>query len=84
MLNNETTYSNGEFHFFSKCPLMQNQISILIKHVINCNNWIGGYCITNFERDEKSFKSMLTLESFTWKVGEDLYRPLTYWIGSKC
>jgi hypothetical protein len=27
---------------------------------------------------------MLILESLTWNVSEDLDRPLTYWIGSKC
>jgi len=27
---------------------------------------------------------MLILELLTLKVGEDLNRPLTYWIGSKC
>jgi hypothetical protein len=27
---------------------------------------------------------MITLEWLTWKVGKDLDRPLTYWIGSKC
>ncbi len=33
---------------------------------------------------EKSYKSMLTLESLIWKVDEDLNRLLTYWIGLKC
>jgi hypothetical protein len=27
---------------------------------------------------------MVTLGSLIWKIGKDLDRPLTYWIGSKC
>ncbi len=34
VLNNETTYSNGESHFFSKYPLMHNQIFHSNKHVL--------------------------------------------------
>jgi hypothetical protein len=41
-------------------------------------------CITNSEKDEKSSQFMVTLESLIWKVSNDLDRPLTYWIGSKC
>ncbi len=38
------------------------------------------------ERDGKSSKSMVILQlgSLIWKVGKDLDRLLTYWIGSKC
>ncbi len=52
--------------------------------MVSCDNWIGGCYITDFERDGKSSKYMLTLESWTWKIGKDLNKPLTYWIGSKC
>jgi hypothetical protein len=55
-----------------------------IKNVINCDNWIGGCYTTNYERDGKSYKSMVILESLTWKVGKDLNISLTYWINSKC
>jgi hypothetical protein len=27
---------------------------------------------------------MVTLESLSWKVGKDIDKPLTYWIGSNC
>ncbi len=53
---------------------------IPIKYVVSCDNWIGGCCIIYSQRDGKSSKFMLILESLTWKVGKDLNRPLTYWI----
>jgi hypothetical protein len=46
--------------------------------MVSCDNWIGGCYITDFERDGKSSKYMLTLESWTWKIGKDLNKPLTY------
>ncbi len=55
-----------------------------IQRYSQCNNWIRGCCITNSEKDEKSSQFMVTLESLIWKVGNDLDRPSTYWISSKC
>jgi hypothetical protein len=65
MLNNETTYSNGESQFFSKYPLMHNQNFHSNKNVLLVVIIEIGSCIIDFERDGKSPKSMLILESLT-------------------
>jgi len=84
VLNNETTYSNGEFKWFFKIFInAKSKFSFQQKHIIDCDNWIGNCYTINFERDGKPFKSMIILGSLAWKVGKNLDRPLTYWIGSK-
>jgi S-methylmethionine-dependent homocysteine/selenocysteine methylase len=66
MLNNETTYSNGESQLSFKMSINVNQFFLFKKkHVVNCNNKIGGCCTTNFEKDEKSYKSLEILKSLT-------------------
>jgi hypothetical protein len=75
-LNNETTYSNGESQLVFKVSI--NQYFIPLKCVVSCDNWIGGYCMIDSKRNGKSFKFMLTLESWIWKICEDPNRPLTY------
>jgi hypothetical protein len=73
VLNKETTYCNCESQLFFKMPInVESTFSLIQKCVVSCENWIWGFCITNSKKDGKSSKSMWTLGSFAWKIGEDL------------
>jgi len=81
--------SHGDFSNFQKIVFNDVSTHCLAFFFLLSPIWLWklnkrNYCIVDFERYGNSFKFMITLGWFVWKIYKDQGTPLKYSICSKC